>query len=290
MSADTSTSAGSHARSVRSVTPGEMDEAAIAMREDGVVIVRDVFPRALIERFRADVRPHLDAQEPGGGVFYGKRTKRLGNLFRHSEVTAEIVADPAILAVVESVLSPHCFNFRLSLTALIENWGGGDPQPLHRDGDIYQPFLQNDVGQLLVSVMVAGSDFTAANGGTRVIPGSHKWQPDRKGSEAEVVQIEMPAGSVAFWSGALLHGLAVNQTEEPRMGIPFGYTVGWLRQEEEQFFAVPPEIAQTMPKALQRLIGYRSHGPFLGWNAGNATSTFDGFAGDMAELSVDLLR
>lgn len=283
-------SAGELPRSVKSVTKDNLSGAAAALRDDGVVIVRDVLAPELIERFRRDVRPHLDQQEPGGGVFYGKRTKRLGNLFRLTDTTAEIVADPTILAVVGSVLSPHCINFRLSLTAVIENWGGGDPQPLHRDGDIYHPFLKNDCGEVLVSVMVAGSDFTKANGGTRVIPGSHKWKSAKEGSEADAVQVEMTAGSVAFWTGATVHGLAVNTTDQPRMGIPFGYTVGWLRQEEEMFLAVPPEKARTMSKELQRLIGYRSHGPFLGWNAGNITATFDGFNGDMAELSADLLR
>ena len=135
---------------VTNVDRDDIEGAAAALRADGVVIVRDVFSAALTERFRQDVRPELDKQEPGGDAFYGKRSKRLGALFRLSDTVAEIVVDPTLLGVVGAVLNPNCFNFRLSLTAVIENYSGGEPQPLHRDGEIYAPFLENDLGDVLV--------------------------------------------------------------------------------------------------------------------------------------------
>ena len=42
-------------------------------------------------------------------------------------------------------------------------------------------------------------------------------------------------------------------TFEARIGIAFGYVLGWLRQEENQYLAVPPEIAKELPIELQRL-------------------------------------
>jgi ectoine hydroxylase-related dioxygenase (phytanoyl-CoA dioxygenase family) len=62
--------------------------------------------------------------------------------------------------------------------------------------------------------------------------------------------------------------MAVNRTDRPRAGIVTGYSVGWLRQEENQYLTVPPEIAAGLPEHLQRLIGYQAHSPILGWVGG----------------------
>ena len=34
------------------------------------------------------------------------------------------------------------------------------------------------------------------------------------------------------------------------------YTVGWLRQEENQYLCCPPELAKDFDPALRRLLGY----------------------------------
>ena len=44
-----------------------------------------------------------------------------------------------------------------------------------------------------------------------------------------------------------------------------GYCLGWLRQEQNFYLTVPPEIAKTLPEKVARLIGYNLHRPFLGF-------------------------
>ena len=41
--------------------------------------------------------------------------------------------------------------------------------------------------------------------------------------------------------------------------------MGWLRQEENQYLAVPVDVAKELPERLQQLLGYRAHDTFLGW-------------------------
>jgi hypothetical protein len=53
------------------------------------------------------------------------------------------------------------------------------------------------------------------------------------------------------------------------MGLAFQYSAGWLRQEENQYLANPPEVAREYPESLQRLIGYDFGGPFLGFVNGD---------------------
>ena len=83
--------------------------------------------------------------------------------------------------------------------------------------------------------------------------------------ETEFVQAEMPKGSVAIYYGSTFHGAGRNASTAPRTGIILGYSLGWLRQEENQYLSVPPDVAQTLPVPLQELIGYAVHPPFLGW-------------------------
>ena len=47
-----------------------------------------------------------------------------------------------------------------------------------------------------------------------------------------------------------------------------GYSLGWLRQEENQYLAVPPAVARGLREDVQHLIGYHLHDIFLGWVEG----------------------
>jgi hypothetical protein len=44
-----------------------------------------------------------------------------------------------------------------------------------------------------------------------------------------------------------------------------GYSIGWLRQEENQYLACPPEIARTLPEGLLRLMGYQRGSYSIGY-------------------------
>ena len=75
----------------------------------------------------------------------------------------------------------------------------------------------------------------------------------------------MSRGSVVIYSGSVYHGGGANQTEHERVGVNLTYCLGWLRQEENQYLACPPEIARTLPKDLQRLMGYARGAYALGY-------------------------
>ena len=140
------------------------------------------------------------------------------------------------------------------------------PQPLHRDEQVYGPVLDfgPEAPQYVLGVIVAGTDFTAANGATRVVPGSHPWPIDREPTEAEEVPAEMAEGSAMIYYGRTVHGAGVNTTDGPRMAFIFGYSVGWLRQEENILVECRPEILDAFPERVQQLVGYQAYSPILG--------------------------
>lgn len=66
----------------------------------------------------------------------------------------------------------------------------------------------------------------------------------------------MPAGSVFFWLGGTLHGGGANVANDWRYGIILTYSLGWLRQEENQYLDVPPHVIDELTPELKRLAGF----------------------------------
>ena len=166
---------------------------------------------------------------------------------------------------------PNCHHYNIGAAVMLEVRGGPNSkhQVLHRENAIYQPFIEQLPGirEFLVSAMWAGSDFTRDNGATRVVPSSHRWPEDRIAQENEVVQAEMPKGSLVMWLSRTLHGSAKSNTSQRRTGFFNSYLVDWIRQEENQFITVPPEIAEKLSDKAKKVVGY-SASPNLGWVKG----------------------
>jgi ectoine hydroxylase-related dioxygenase (phytanoyl-CoA dioxygenase family) len=145
----------------------------------------------------------------------------------------------------------------------IEIAPGETAQALHCDDGVYP--LPRPHKEVIINTMWALDDFTEANGATRVVPGSHKWTDARPNDATPVVQAVMPAGSVMLFVGSVYHGGGANMTDKPRLGTVIEYVAGWLRQQENQVLAVPPDTVRTLEPRLQELIGYNVYPPFLGY-------------------------
>jgi hypothetical protein len=248
----------------------DIDAGASALGEHGVVIVDDLIDHSVIDSVLNELEPHLEATRPGGGTFYGGQAKRLSAVIAKAPSFASVLSNATLLGITDAVLKPNCNRYIVTLTAALEVWPNGDLQPLHRDEQHYGPYLDYspEAPEYLVSFMVAGTEFTAANGATRLVPGSHRWPVDRVADESETVQAAMSKGSVAMWLGSTVHGMDINRTKFPRTGLVGGFCLGWLRQEENQYLACPPEIAMNLPDDVQALLGYRPHTSLLGWVGG----------------------
>jgi ectoine hydroxylase-related dioxygenase (phytanoyl-CoA dioxygenase family) len=109
------------------------------------------------------------------------------------------------------------------------------------------------------------TDFSEANGATRVVPGSNRAADRLRFEQSDTVAAEMEAGSVLVYSGSVYHGGGANRTDETRIGINITYNLAWLRQEENQYLSVPREIAETLPTDLLRLMGYARGAYALGY-------------------------
>ena len=246
------------------------DEAMAILDRDGVVIYQRLLDGETIDAIQAELDGYLERSYLGEGEFWGFKTKRISSLVAKSRTFAErVAANPVILAVMDRLLGPRCERYQLHVTQAVNIGPGEGEQILHRDDGLL-PFVHPGP-QALCNTIWALTDFTAESGATRVIPGSHQWDDTRLPvADDEIVQAVMPRGSCLIYVGSVWHGGGANRSADQwRAGMICGYSLGWLRQEENQYLAVPPAIARDLPEHVQHLIGYKLHGGFLGWVEGH---------------------
>lgn len=231
---------------------------AEALRLRGAVIVEGLADAGVLDRIKGELRPHFDAQgERFQNDFNGYRTLRLSRILALSRSAAELIAHAGVLAVADALLLPHCVNYRIGSCTAIEIHPGEAAQDLHRDDDIYP--LRIPGVEYQISAMWALDDFTVENGATRVVAGSHDLRPIDTVDAGDVEQARMSRGSVLLYLGSTIHGGGANDSDAPRAGLINTYSLGWLRQEENHYLAIPREVADSYPENIRRLMGYQAH-------------------------------
>ena len=249
--------------------PFEVGAIVERVRSDGYAICEGVLPPERVAAVHAELDAILEATPTGRNDFEGFSTRRIYRLFAKTRAFDDLAIDPVLLGVVDALIGPA----QLSAPTGIQIGPGEPDQVLHRDDAIYP--LPQPHAEIVFNTMWAFDDFTADNGATRFVPGSHRWEPGRSPTAAEpVVLAEMPAGSVAFYTGSIWHGGGANHTERPRLGVILEYAAAWLRPQENHVIGVPPDVVTTLPERLQELLGYNIYPPFVGYVDGRHPRRF----------------
>ena len=238
-------------------------DVAAFLRDHGYAIVDDVVDDEVLDRFAADVEPYVGASARGRDVYDGQYTRRTGALVARCPAARELVMHPTVVGTVEDFLG-HATTVQLHLTQLITIEPGETAQKLHRDQMAFDFFPFPADYHVQCNTMWALTDFTADNGGTQICPGT-SGMTDDEAADVEPLPVEMRRGSVLFYDGKVLHGGGANVSDGVRQGINITYAVGWVRQEENQFLACPPDIAITLDDDLLRMMGYRQGAFALGY-------------------------
>jgi len=239
-------------------------DVAQRLTEDGYVVVTGMLDTECWQTARADLDRVLQATRTGRNAFEGFDTQRIYALFAKTRTFDQTATDPLLLGVLDLVLGP-C---QLSAPVGIRIGPGEKAQILHRDDAIYP--VPEPHPPLVVNTMWPLDEFTAQNGATRFIPGSHRWEPGRTPAPDDAVeQAVMSPGSALFYLGSLWHGGGANDTGQPRLGVILEYAAGWLRQQENHCLAVPRDVVAELPERLQELLGYNIYPPFVGYVDGS---------------------
>ncbi|KAF2171104.1 hypothetical protein M409DRAFT_19075 [Zasmidium cellare ATCC 36951] len=266
-------------------------EAIDCMRRDGAVIFKQLVPVVSIKQALADVQHALEHGygKYKEGDFFEDRTSRATGLLRlsssyaHDQLGHRLlrdIADHFLTTRHEERMAngePYLWETPPQISSCIafKIDPGAKAQILHRDDSIYhnvhEPIttwteprdLSRDSS---LSLFVAGTESTADNGATRLIPGSHLLGSNEEPQEKDAIPAELEPGDGLFMLSSVYHGGGANITSE-RTRIVFASSIirGILRQEENQFLTVPMETMRKYPENVQRFAGFLQQFPELGW-------------------------
>ena len=198
-----------------------------------------------------------DVAEWGSG-FDGTRTKRAWAPLAVTRCLDQAALAPLVLDTVEQIVGPGT-QFGITCGA-IQVHPGQQAQVLHYDQAITR---SPATATMMITALWALDDFTADNGATRIVPGSHlrpsrtrprpclrRWPPDRSCCS--------PA--------RLYHGAgAANVTGRPRLGVVIDDVQPWLRPCEAHTLSASHAQVRQLPQRLQELLGFNQPSPYLGF-------------------------
>ncbi len=252
----------------------DLDAHAEAIRSQGYTVIEDFLTPDALAQVRSSLAPYLGSHIGRNG-FEGKATERVYTLVARARVFWDIALDPRILVLCDRFLLP---NYLLTASQAIRIGPGETAQPLHYDDSFHH--LPRPRAMISLSTIVAVDAFTADNGATRLLPGSHTWSDvqlaglapasdftrasDTAALEAKCIQATMPAGACLVFAGTLVHGGGANRSAGSRLAFSNQYCQPWARPQENFILGVPLDVARAMPSRLQAMLGYSVHPPFIG--------------------------
>jgi ectoine hydroxylase-related dioxygenase (phytanoyl-CoA dioxygenase family) len=239
------------------LTMNDLDGVRSRLDEVGYCVVEGAVEPHRVEELKERLVEQA-AGERAAGVAHLEwegANQRLWMLPAKGSVFRDLVLHPLIDEVMSHLLGR---SFLLSsLTANIAGKGG------------QEMFLHSDQGYIsfptprpvVANIMWMLSDFTADNGATRLVPGSHLREENiaKQGlpdGDLDVVAATGPAGSALVFDGRIWHGTGRNVTDEPRYGILSYHCRPWVRQQENHFLALPDDVVDSASPELLRRLGW----------------------------------
>ena len=234
-----------------------------ALGSAGFTIIPDFLSADQLDRVRQGLAPHLGGHS-GRNDFEGFDTERVYTLVARGRLFEDLAEDARLLALLDANLLP---GYLLTASQAINIRPGESAQPLHVDDGFYR--LPRPRPAVSFSMILAVDDFTAENGATEVLAGSHLWDMAAATAAAELrgpapQPVLMAAGSCLVFSGVLVHRGGANRSHAPRMAITYQYCQPWARTQENYFLAIPPDRVRQMSPRVRELLGYSIWPPFMG--------------------------
>ena len=223
--------------------------------QDGYVALPGILSPARIEffRLRFDELLAQEGEAAGLEMHQEKGTERLANLIDKDIMFQIAITDPRVLAGVAHVLDGD-----LKLSALNCRFAlpGEGLQGLHADWG--NPI--SDQFQVCNSIWLL-DDFTAENGPTRVVPGSHRFKQgvgdvmaDATAPHPDEKLVLGPAGTVVVFNSHLWHGGTLNRTTRRRRAMHSYFSRRAVPQATNQNQYLRPESRALLSEAVRVIL------------------------------------
>lgn len=233
------------------------DQHRQQLDEQGFTVLPGAIPPDLLIGLRTRIREVFEEEgERAGHEFRTEpNAHRLANLVDKGEVFGRAILMPHVLEYVRHVLGPA-----IKLSSL--NARSADPdtevgQPLHVD----MAAIPDERGYWVCNTIWVLDDFTADNGATRMVPGSHRWgtRPqevleDPLAPHPDEELLLAPAGSIAVMNAHLWHGGTANRTGRPRLAMHAFFCRRDKPQQQYQKQLLRPEVQAALSPELRDLL------------------------------------
>ncbi len=216
-----------------------MQKELIQMRINGWCVIKDVIPEDRVSAVRQTVMDTVKRQANPEALERG--IGHVAGFVAHDQSFASYVADSRLMNVVEGLLGEYV---RISFTTATVNLPGNPRDVWHADW----PFNQKKAGHIPapypdavmhLTTLWMLSPFSSENGGTLILPGSHRSDNNPSGENGidpldsipGELQAEGEAGSVLVLDSRLWHASAPNNSDEPRVAVVIRYAPWWLNTD-----------------------------------------------------------
>jgi ectoine hydroxylase-related dioxygenase (phytanoyl-CoA dioxygenase family) len=234
---------------------------AAAARErldaDGCLVLDASVQEAQIDLLHATILRLFDALGARAGFEFKQepQTDRLANLVDYDEIFRWAIGLPAVLAAVAHVLGPE---FKLSsLNARSARPHSDWTQPLHCDTGA----LPDTRGNTVCNVLWMLDDFTAENGATRFVPGTHRSGrlpqdalADAAAPHPDERLLTGTRGTIVVMNAHLWHGGTANRSDGPRLALHSFYCRRDMPQQQYQKKLLREETQLALSPELRWLL------------------------------------
>ena len=225
--------------------------------ENGYVLLDGFMGPSLLAELRHRLLALYNAEGDRAGSEFRQEphAHRLANLVNKGDVFGRAIAMPELLDGVRHVLGP---DIKLSsLNARSADPHSEDGQPLHVD----MAAVPDERGYWVCNTIWLIDDFTADNGATRLVPGSHRWgtRPqdvlaDPMAPHPDEILLLGRAGSVAIMNSHLWHGGTANRTDRPRMAMHAFFCRRDKPQQQYQKALLSDDLQSRLSPELRELL------------------------------------
>jgi verruculogen synthase len=247
----------------------DLDTLSNAIDDDGVVIIRSVLSLDVIQRLQNEVESSdqpvwLEDNLSLKDSKFPTQARHANNLVPASKTYRDDVLNNSAVHATCNAVFRDVGDYWLTTGILRTTKPGSPAQGFHRDALLY-PVLQYQPATsppLTVALLVSMTDATVANGATRVILGSHKWEAVGTPSEDQAVRAELNAGDMLVIHQRLVHagGEHTHQAPDTRRMLLMFFTSCQLVALESPL-ALSREMVETMTPLAQKMVGWRTVRP-----------------------------
>ena len=281
----------------------DLEEAKANIDEFGIALVANalspeevaVIDARLTEQAAGEARLGIGTLVRGDEGFGARPSKEervsrlLWNLVNKGDCFLPLIDHPKCLPLVQHILGKRLL---LGSFGAHMNGHGNELIPLHQDQFPLIPHHLDFCAFTNTLWLITAN--SPENGGTRMVPGSHKWppvDPRRMNSgegQALARSLTAPAGTLIVYHGRIWHSNALNRSGSVRSNIAIPYAQPWVRPQENHQYSLRQEVLEKLTSRQRSILGFGHFGS-LGGHDGSSVSAapFDRNRASIGMLATD---